>query len=72
MLRAVEQLNVRETAVSLNIPEATVKTRFHRARNMLQENLNEHMHSIETHAFEFAGERCDSIVRAVLSHIRPK
>jgi RNA polymerase sigma-70 factor (ECF subfamily) len=31
MLRAIEQLSIEETAAYLDIPAATVKTRFHRA-----------------------------------------
>ena len=40
MLRAVEELSVQETAAALHIPEATVRTRFFRARNQLREALS--------------------------------
>ena len=69
VLRAVQQLSVRETAESLDIPEATVKTRFHRARCLMQENLNHSIEEIGLHAFEFAGQRCDRIVYSVLTRI---
>jgi RNA polymerase sigma-70 factor (ECF subfamily) len=69
MLRAVQQLSVKETADSLSIPLATVKTRFHRARNLMQEQLNHHIESAGLQVFEFAGERCDRIVEVVLERL---
>jgi len=36
MMRAVEELSVEETAGALGIPEATVRTRYFRARNLLR------------------------------------
>jgi RNA polymerase sigma-70 factor (ECF subfamily) len=40
VLRAVEELTVEETAAALGICEATVRTRFHRARRLLRERLS--------------------------------
>lgn len=40
VLRAVEELSVAETAAALHIPEATVRTRFFRARGQLREALS--------------------------------
>jgi RNA polymerase sigma-70 factor (ECF subfamily) len=39
MLRAVEELSVEETAAALGIPEATVRTRYFRARNLLRKAM---------------------------------
>ncbi len=39
MLRAVEELTVKETAAALAIPEATVRTRYFRARRLLRESM---------------------------------
>lgn len=36
MMRAIEELSVEETAAALAIPEATVRTRYFRARNLLR------------------------------------
>ena len=72
VLRSVQQLSVRETAKSLDIPEATVKTRFHRARKLMQDNLNQHIEAVGLHVFEFAGERCDRIVQTVIERIGVK
>ncbi len=70
MLRAVEQCSVNAVAEMLDIKEATVKTRFHRARVLLQERLLEVGDASRIGIHEFAGERCDSIVRNVLAEVR--
>jgi RNA polymerase sigma-70 factor (ECF subfamily) len=70
MLRAVEELSVEETADVLNIPAATVRTRFWRARSLLRESLASEIDLACEDAFGFAGERCDRIVAAVLARIR--
>jgi RNA polymerase sigma-70 factor, ECF subfamily len=72
VLRAVEQLSVRETAQSLEIPEDTVKTRFHRARRLLRHSLGEAMRDAMNDVFAFDGERCDRIVAAVLRRLEAR
>jgi len=69
VLRAVQSLSIKEVANSLDIKEATVKTRFHRARSIMQNNLNQYIEDAGLQVFEFAGKRCDSIVNAVLNKI---
>jgi len=70
MLRAVEQLSVAETALSLDIPEETVKTRFFRARAHLKEDLARALDTQAPRAFGFDGVRCDRIVSRVLDRIQ--
>lgn len=70
VLRDVQQLTITETALCLEIPEATVKTRLHRARNIMQSNLHKHIKDVGLHAFEFAGQRCDQIVLNVFKRIQ--
>jgi RNA polymerase sigma-70 factor (ECF subfamily) len=70
MLRGVEQLSIAETAELLAIKPATVKTRFHRARRMLQELLHRTVDDVVRDTFPLGGERCDAIVGAVLARIR--
>jgi RNA polymerase sigma-70 factor (ECF subfamily) len=70
VLRAIEELSVEDTAASLDIPEATVRTRFFRARSLLRESLAREMDSAIEEAFSFAGHRCDRIVSGVLSRLR--
>ena len=69
MLRGVEQLSVRETAEFLDINPATVKTRYHRARQILQKLLERRLEDIAPATFEFAGAHCDGIVAGVLDAI---
>jgi RNA polymerase sigma-70 factor (ECF subfamily) len=69
VLRAVEELTVEETATSLGIPEATVRSRFFRARNLLREALSLDVDRAYGDAFGFAGERCDRIVANVMTRL---
>lgn len=70
MLRGVEQLSIAETAELLDIKQATVKTRFHRARHLLQDLLNRKIDDVVRNTFPLGGWRCDAIVAAVLARIR--
>jgi RNA polymerase sigma-70 factor (ECF subfamily) len=70
VLRALEELSVEETAVCLEIPEATVRTRFFRARSLLRESLAKEVDFAIDGAFAFAGSRCDRIVKGVLHRLR--
>lgn len=69
VLRAVEELPVEEVAAVLQIPAATVRTRFFRARSLLREALAQKIDLAYADAFAFAGERCDRIVAAVLARL---
>jgi RNA polymerase sigma-70 factor (ECF subfamily) len=71
VLRAVEGLTVAETADSLSIRPETVKTRFHRARRLVQETLGARFESLLPATFGFAGARCDRVVAAVLARLQP-
>jgi RNA polymerase sigma-70 factor, ECF subfamily len=70
MLRAVEHLSVAETAEVLGIPEETVKTRHHRARERLQNALTERVGEALPQLFGFHRPRCDKVVAFVLGRIR--
>ena len=69
VLRAVEELSVEETAICLEIPEATVRTRFFRARSLLRESLAREIDFALDDAFAFAGARCDRIVTRVFQRL---
>ena len=47
------------------IMEATLRTRFFRARSMLREGLSQDRDMAVGDAFNFAGERCNRIVLSV-------
>jgi RNA polymerase sigma-70 factor (ECF subfamily) len=70
VLRAVEDMSVEETASVLQIPEATVRSRFFRARSLLRESLAKELDFACDDAFGFAGTRCDRIVANVLERIK--
>lgn len=67
VLRAVEELTVEETAAALDLPEATVRTRFFRARGLLRGALEKQLDRALGEAFSFDGARCDRIVARVLA-----
>jgi RNA polymerase sigma-70 factor (ECF subfamily) len=69
VLRAVEEFSVEETAAALAIPEATVRTRFFRAKSLLREALSKEIDLAHGDAFSFAGERCDRIVANVIARL---
>ena len=69
MLRGVEELTVEEVAAVLDIPEATVRSRYFRARGILREGLSRDIDMAVGDAFSFAGPRCDKIVAGVLAAI---
>jgi RNA polymerase sigma-70 factor (ECF subfamily) len=70
VLRALEELSVEETAASLGIPSATVRSRFFRARSLLREALESEVDVALEGAFGFEGTRCDRIVAAVFERLR--
>jgi RNA polymerase sigma-70 factor (ECF subfamily) len=69
ILRAVEEMTVEEVSSALQIPEATVRTRFFRARAQLRESLSRDMDFALEDAFSFDGARCDRIVASVLAGV---
>lgn len=69
MLRAVEGMSVAETAECLSTEPATIKTRFHRARDLLKKSLGAELGALMPSVHEFAGARCDRIVAGVLSRL---
>lgn len=69
VLRAVEELSVSEVAAALGIPQATVRSRFFRARSLIREGLSREVDLAIDSAFSFAGARCDRIVARVMAKI---
>ena len=69
VLRAVQESSVEETAAVLGIQEATVRSRFFRAKGLLREALARDFDHAMGAAFSFDGDRCDRIVKNVLSRL---
>jgi RNA polymerase sigma-70 factor, ECF subfamily len=67
--RVVEGMNVEETADILDLKPETVKTRLHRARAMLRDNVEKKIGPVVMDAFPFAGRRCDRVTEAVLKRL---
>jgi RNA polymerase sigma-70 factor (ECF subfamily) len=67
--RVIEGMNVEETAELLDVKPETVKTRLHRARAMLKENVERKIGPVVMDAFPFAGRRCGRLTEAVLKRL---
>lgn len=70
MLRDVEEMSTAETSECLDISEEAVKTRLHRPRVLLREELYARIGIASAESFQFAGTRCDRVVSAVFNRIR--
>ena len=68
MLREVEEMSVAETAESLGVSDAVVKTRLHRAHAMLRKDLYARAKGRAT-TYQFHAVRCDRVVKAVFARI---
>jgi len=69
VLRAVEEMSGEEVAGCLAIPEATVRSRFFRARGLLRSALAMEVDLALESAYSFDGARCDRIVAGVLARL---
>jgi len=67
--RVIEGMNVEETAEILGLKPETVKTRLHRARAMLRDNVEKKIGPVVMDAFPFAGKRCERLTDAVLKRL---
>ncbi|MCF6252880.1 MAG: sigma-70 family RNA polymerase sigma factor [Methylococcaceae bacterium] len=69
VLRAVEQLSVKETAEILNIKEKTVKTRYFRAKRILRSQIQSYLKVTGMQIYEFGDHHCDVIYSNVMAYI---
>lgn len=67
--RVMEGMSMEETAALLGVKPETVKTRLHRARAMLRENVEKKIGPVVMDAFPFAGVRCERLTEAVLKRL---
>ncbi|WP_322866370.1 RNA polymerase sigma factor [Aquicoccus sp. G2-2] len=69
VLRDVQEMSTREVARLLGINAITVKTRLHRARRKLREDVKQNLSTEFTGVFPFDGDRCvdmaDRVIRAL-------
>ena len=69
VIRVIEGMSVEETADLLGIKPETVKTRLHRARHLVREQLNKQIGPVLLDAFPFAGRRCERLTASVLKRL---
>ncbi len=69
VLREVEGLSTAEAAACLGISEDLAKTRLHRARTQLRENLYRRAGVTLSSIFAFGNERCDRVVANVMARL---
>ena len=67
--RVIEGMSVEETAELLCIKPETVKTRLHRARQLLRDQLDKQIGPVLMNAFPFAGRRCQCVTLAVTQRL---
>ena len=69
VLRDVEGLSTSETSESLGISEDLVKTRLHRARTQLRDNLYRRAGVTLESLYSFGNARCDRVVAEVMIRV---
>jgi RNA polymerase sigma-70 factor (ECF subfamily) len=67
--RVIEGMSVEDTAELLDIKAETVKTRLHRARQLVRDQLNKQIGPVLMDAFPFAGRRCGRMTEAVMKRL---
>lgn len=67
--RVIEGLSIEETAKILDLLPATIKTRLHRARALIRQDLEAQIGPLLLEAFPFAGRRCERLTDAVLAKL---
>ena len=67
--RVIEGMTLEETASLLGIKPETVKTRLHRARQLMRDQLDEKIGPVLLNAFPFAGRRCERLTGAVMKRL---
>jgi RNA polymerase sigma-70 factor (ECF subfamily) len=69
MTRAIEGMSTEDTANLLGLQPDTVKTRLHRARRLVRDELDKQIGPVLMDAFPFAGRRCERMTNAVLQRL---
>jgi RNA polymerase sigma-70 factor (ECF subfamily) len=62
-------MSIEETARLFGLRPETVKTRLHRARRLLRNDLERQVGPLLGDVFPFDGERCERIADAVVSRL---
>ena len=68
--RVIEGMSVEDTADLLDLHPKTVKTRLHRARRLVREQLEAQIGPVLMDAFPFAGKRCERVTETVMQRLQ--
>jgi RNA polymerase sigma-70 factor, ECF subfamily len=69
VMREVEGLSTADTAACLEVNEETVKTRLHRAKRQLKEQLDRQLGPASASVYAFHLSRCDRVVDGVMGAV---
>jgi RNA polymerase sigma-70 factor, ECF subfamily len=69
VLRAIEQMTIKDAGAALDVSPLTVKTRFFRARRLLRRALEIDLGTGLEDVLPFAGSRCEELRRRVLARL---
>ena len=67
--RVIEGMSVEDTAEVLGLKPETVKTRLHRARRLVREQLDKQSGPVLRDACPFAGKRCERMTETVMRRL---
>jgi RNA polymerase sigma-70 factor, ECF subfamily len=67
--RLIEGMSTEETAELFGVLPETVKTRLHRGRRLLKQEMEKHIGPLLGGAFPFAGRRCERLTETVLKRL---
>jgi RNA polymerase sigma-70 factor (ECF subfamily) len=67
--RVIEEMSIEETAELYGLKPETVKTRLHRARALLREDLEQKFGPLLTQTFPFDGARCERMADRVIERL---
>ena len=67
--RVIEGMSVEETSELLGIRPETIKTRLHRARQLVRDQLEKEIGPVLMDAFPFDGRRCERMTEAVMKRL---
>ena len=67
--RVIEEMSVEETAELYGLKPETVKTRLHRARALLRQDLEQKFGPLLTQTFPFDGARCERMADRVMERL---
>ena len=67
--RVVEDMTVEDTAALFSLKPETVKTRLHRARLLLRDEMDRQLGPALTESFPFGGQRCERMTENIVRRV---